>query len=105
MKKNKVTEAIVKNVNGEYVGKIMFHDIIDTKSTIIAESLANKKSLVFESNLSLVECIEMASNFVGEFIPVREKNTKKYIGSVAEADLFQAYLKLQNQVRFEEKDI
>ena len=105
MKNEKVTEAIVKNIDDEYVGKIMFHDIIDNKLNLTAEYLADRKSLVFESHQSLVECIEMASNFVGEFIPVRDKNSKKYIGSVAEADLFQAYLKLQNQVRFEEKDI
>ena len=52
----------------------------------------------------MVEAIEQASNFVGEFIPVKDIDTGSYIGSINEADLFQAYLRLQNRVLKVEKD-
>ena len=60
--------------------------------------------LVLDSKITLVKSIEEASNFVGEFIPVKNHENNKYIGSINESDLFQAYLKLQNQVLHVEKD-
>ena len=106
MKEKKVTEAVVIDEGGEYIGKILFHDLIINKGNkLSAYKLADTKSMVFDGNLSLAESIEKASNFVGEFIPVKDKLTNKYLGSLTEANLFQSYLKLQNQVRFEEKDI
>ena len=56
------------------------------------------------NNISLVKSIEEASDFVGEFIPVKNFETNQYVGSINESDLFRAYLNLQNQVLFVEKD-
>ena len=66
--------------------------------------LLKNHHLVLNNNISLLKSIEEASNFVGEFIPVKNFKNDKYVGSINEADLFQAYLDLQNQVIFEEKD-
>ena len=68
------------------------------------KSLLKNNHLVLNNNISLLKSIEEASNFVGEFIPVKNFKNDKYVGSINEADLFQAYLDLQNQVIFEEKD-
>ena len=59
---------------------------------------------MLDYKISLVKSIEEASNFVGEFIPVKNFKTNQYVGSVNESDLFRAYLNLQNQVLFVEKD-
>ena len=68
------------------------------------KNLINKNHLVLENNISIVKSIEEASNFVGEFIPVKNFKTNQYVGSINESDLFKAYLKLQNQVLLVEKD-
>ena len=40
----------------------------------------------------------MASDFVGESIPVINRSEGKMVGVVTEADLFQLYLSLQHRV-------
>ena len=67
-------------------------------------SIIDNSHLVLDCKISLVKSIEEASNFVGEFFPVKDFENNDYIGSINESDLFQAYLKLQNQVLHVEKD-
>ena len=106
MIENKVTEAVIINNRNEYIGKITIYDILNTKikNNNEIKSLLKNNHLVLNNNISLLKSIEEASNFVGEFIPVKNFKNDKYVGSINEADLFQAYLDLQNQVIFEEKD-
>ncbi len=101
----KVTEAVVINNQGLFIGKINIHKVLEeSNSKLLAPSFIEKNSLVLNNNISLVEAIEQVSNFVGEFIPVKDIDTGSYIGSINEADLFQAYLRLQNRVLKVEKD-
>ena len=106
MLKQEVTEAVIINSQNKYIGKISIHDILQTNldDEIKIKNLIKNTHLVLDSKISLVESIEAASNFVGEFIPVRNKNNNEYVGSINESDLFQAYLKMQNQVLHVEKD-
>ena len=106
MLNKEVTEAVVINSDNIYIGKISIHDILQTNldHEIKIKSLIKNTHLVLDSKISLVESIEAASNFVGEFIPVKNSNNNEYIGSINESDLFQAYLKLQNHVLHIEKD-
>mgnify|MGYP001399849408 FL=1 len=106
MLNKEVTEAVVINSDNIYIGKISIHDILQTNldHEIKIKSLIKNNHLVLDSKISLVESIEAASNFVGEFIPVKNSNNNEYVGSINESDLFQAYLKLQNQVLHIEKD-
>ena len=59
-------------------------------------SIKTKKSIKHDA--SLQQSIEIASKFVGESIPVVNKETKEMLGVVSEADLFQAYLLTQNKI-------
>jgi len=106
MLNKEVTEAVVINSDNIYIGKISIHDILQTNldHEIKIKCLIKNTHLVLDSKISLVESIEAASSFVGEFIPVKNSDNNKYVGSINESDLFQAYLKLQNQVLHIEKD-
>ena len=106
MLNKEVTEAVVINSDNIYIGKISIHDILQTNldHEIKIKCLIKNTHLVLDSKISLVESIEAASSFVGEFIPVKNSENNKYVGSINESDLFQAYLKLQNQVLHIEKD-
>jgi len=42
--------------------------------------------------------MEVASGFVGESIPVVDRDTGQLYGVVTEADLFQLYLSLQTRI-------
>ena len=43
--------------------------------------------------------MEVASNFVGETIPVIQQESGQIVGVVSEADIFDAYLTTQSHVR------
>ena len=104
--KDKVTEAVIISKQNEYIGKITIYDTINSKVDNKKEikKLLKDNHLVLNNNISLVKSIEEASNFVGEFIPVKDFETNQYVGSINESDLFRSYLELQNQVLLVEKD-
>ena len=106
MSEKEVTEAVIINHKNEYIGKISIYDILRSKlnNQSPVNKVINENHLVLDSKTTLVQSIEEASNFVGEFIPVKNNYDNQYIGSINESDLFQSYLKLQNQVRHVEKD-
>ena len=103
---NSATEAVIISNENKYKGKISIYDIIKSKKNESENiiSLIDSSHLVLDYKISLVKSIEEASNFVGEFIPVKNFENNDYIGSINESDLFQAYLKLQSQVLNVEKD-
>ncbi|MAC61184.1 MAG: hypothetical protein CMN37_04770 [SAR116 cluster bacterium] len=106
MSEAEVTEAVIINDRNEYIGKISIYDLLKSKvkKQSPVRKVINQNHLVLDSEITLVKSIEEASNFVGEFIPVKNHDDNKYVGSINESDLFQAYLKLQNQVLHVEKD-
>ena len=48
---------------------------------------------------SILQGIETCKNFVGESIPVVNKETHNFVGIITESDLFKAYLDLNRQIR------
>ena len=61
------------------------------------------KPLVINSKLSVSEAIVIASDFVGESIPVVD-GSNTLLGVITEADLFSAYLNVQSEITEIEKD-
>ena len=59
--------------------------------------------LSLTSDQDMLEVIEVASGFVGETIPMIEQPSRKMIRVVSEADLFSAYLDIQEHVQGVEK--
>ena len=106
MSEAEVTEAVIINDRNEYIGKVSIYDLLKSKlnKQIPVRKVINQNHLVLDSKITLVKSIEEASKFVGEFIPVKNNDDNRYVGSINESDLFQAYLKLQNQVLHVEKD-
>ena len=47
---------------------------------------------------SVMQAIEVASNFVGETIPVIDEENGMMVGVVSEANIFDAYLATQTRV-------
>ncbi len=54
-------------------------------------------ALTIKSDASLQQAIEAASNFIGETIPIVERESNIFIGTVNEGDIFTLYLELQGQ--------
>ena len=93
-----VTEAYLLDNKNTFLGKIIITDIVRQNPNQLAKNFCIDNPLSIKNDASLQQCIEAASEFVGETIPVIDRQTNVLQGVVSEADIFQAYLKLQNNV-------
>ena len=99
-KKSAFTEAYFTNNKGFLIGKTRVNFLLTEKNTAIVE---DPSPLTLNSNLNVSDAILKASNFVGESIPVVD-DSGKLMGVLSEADLFQQYLKVQDDISYIEKD-
>jgi CIC family chloride channel protein len=91
------TEAYIVFDNGKYVGKLNLGSLIlgDPKGQVI--DFIEADALTIKSDASLQQAIEAAASFIGESIPIVERESDIFIGTVNEGDIFKLYLELQGQ--------
>ena len=90
------TEAYLVAQDEAFVGKVTLHHLIGKAGSVAAHKLNEPVSI--KSDASLQQAIEVASTFVGESIPIIDRDKNRLEGVVTEADLFQLYLTLQSRV-------
>ena len=95
--KNKDTEGYVLSKDDLLIGKIRLIDIVDKKNQQITTFLQDKP-IILNSNISLLDAIKKLSNFVGESIPIIDKQSKKLIGIISENDVLAAYLEISDEI-------
>ncbi len=93
-----VTEAYLLDNKDTFLGKIIITDLVKQNPDLPARNFCIDNPMSIKADASLQQCIEAASEFVGETIPIIDRQTNVLQGVVNEADIFQAYLKLQNNV-------
>jgi len=90
--KAKCSEGYIIDPKGVLLGKIMLPEILLLKDkSIPPEPSLYKKYLYLEENNSILESIELIKDFVGESVPVIDKN-KNILGVISESDLFNQLL-------------
>ena len=92
------TEGYIVDENGGFTGKVSLHALIGLPAKAVASETADSEPISIKHDASLLQAIEVASNFVGESLPVINRDTGHLLGVVTEADLFGLYLGLQNRV-------
>ena len=92
------TEAYLIDGQGIFLGKVGLHDLIAVPAKTSVAGLADATPIFIKHDASLQQAIEVASRFVGESIPVVNRDTGEMLGVVTEADLFQLYLSLQTRI-------
>ncbi len=103
MVKHQHNEAYLIDRNNVFLGKLHLGKLIEADRENSLDELADKASLSIKSDASLQQAIEAASNFIGESIPVIDRGTGQFLGSINEGDLFKLYLQLQGQTQDLEK--
>ncbi|XDZ64937.1 chloride channel protein [Alphaproteobacteria bacterium LSUCC0684] len=78
-----------------YGGKFTLKQLIPLSGGERIASVADLEAISIKHDASLMQAIEIASDFVGESIPVLNRETGEMIGIVTEGDIFQLYLKTQ----------
>ena len=97
-----VTEGYFKNDNDDFLGKLRLINIIDKKNTK-AFNFKDKKVITLKPNNSVLESIQILSNFVGESVPIVD-NKLKIHGIISENELLKSYDAISKQIKNIEKN-
>ena len=93
-----MTEAYLIDDDTIFHGKLGLHELLSQKADAPVLPLADSAPISIKHDASLQQAIEVASDFVGESIPVINRSEGTMVGVVTEADLFKLYLSLQHRV-------
>ena len=91
------SELIVTNQKGEFRGKISSLSLFNKVGQISQVGVLDEECMIIENDASLQKAMEIASSFVGEIIPIIDKQTNKAVAVITEGAIFQAYLSKQSQ--------
>ncbi len=98
MSKYDYSEAYCLDANGRFLGKCKLSEIVHSKKSNHAKTHLERDSRSIKLDASIMQAIEVASDFVGESIPVISRSDGKLAGVVTEADIFQAYMSTQVKI-------
>jgi CIC family chloride channel protein len=93
-----LSEGYLISDRQELVGKVTLQRLVSLRNGATLKGAADRTPLSIKHDASLQQAIEVASGFVGESIPVVDRETGRLHGVVTEADLFQLYLSLQTRI-------
>ena len=83
---------------GQFYGKIELHSLIGKSSESKIEKFADRNCVTLKHDASLQQAMEAAANFVGEAIPIINRETNRVVSVITEGAIFDAYLKVQDTV-------
>ena len=95
---SKLTEGYVLEKGDVLLGKISIQALINASSEGTIKGLIDKDPVSIKDDASLQQAIEVASNFIGETMPIINRSSGKIIGVVNEGDLFKLYLSTQSKI-------
>ena len=82
----------------DFVGKFSLQQLLLVGRSEKIKAHLMSDPVILNHDASVMQAIEVASNFVGEAIPVVDHNNNEFLGVVTEADIFQAYLSTQSRI-------
>ncbi|MDG0986135.1 MAG: chloride channel protein [Paracoccaceae bacterium] len=97
MSKIDQSELIVVNQSGEFIGKTNSLSLFNKEGSLSSAEVIDKDCVFIDHDASLQIAMEIASNFVGEVIPIVHSDQNKAVAIITEGAIFQAYLSKQNQ--------
>ena len=100
MTEKQMTEAYIVDDEHLLLGKINVLSLVEDRENYMEKM--EKNPVTLSSDNALTEAIEIASNFVGESIPIVEE--KRLVGAITEGDLFTKVLALEDDLRNEETE-
>ena len=92
-----VSEGYLLHDN-RYLGKFTLQELMKLTDDQPVAAAADSDAISIKHDASLMQAIEVASDFVGESIPVINRETGQMLGIVTEGDIFRLYLKTQNNI-------
>ena len=93
------SEGYCLGKDNDFLGKCSLQQLLLAKHGDRVDAHLMPQPVMLNHDASVMQAIEVASDFVGESIPVVNQNQNKFQGVVSEANIFQAYLTTQTRIR------
>ena len=93
-----MSEGYCIDANNKFIGKFALTELLAAPRQASLEQCLMTDPVMLDHAASVLQAMEVASNFVGETIPIINEETGLMIGVVSEANIFDAYLTTQSQV-------
>ena len=103
MREKQQTEAYVISGNGCLAGKLSIHQAIEAESKSVFNFLDSQPILLHLDD-PLSTAMHVVSDFVGESLPIIDRNDRRFLGVITEGDLFKAVITVQSDVRSSERE-
>ena len=103
MRQAEQTEAYVVSDSGRLAGKLSVHQAIQADNQTVFQ-FADSNPVLLNIDESLQHAMHTVSNFVGESVPIIDRETRELLGVITEGDLFKAVIDVQSTVRHQERD-
>jgi CIC family chloride channel protein len=94
----KASEGYCIGADKKFIGKFALPQLLSAPCQAALEQHLVTDPVVLKHDASVLQAMEVASNFVGETIPVIHHENGQMVGVVSEADIFDAYLATQSRV-------
>ena len=93
-----MSEGYCIDADNKFIGKFALSELLSAPRQASLEQHLMADPVVLNHAASVLQAMEVASNFVGETIPIIDEETGLMVGVVSEANIFDAYLTTQSQV-------
>ena len=93
-----MNEAYVLAGERDFIGKVTLQQLLLAEPKTAITSLLQQNPISIKSDASLQQAMEIAVEFIGESIPIIDRDTNEMLGIITEGDLFKDYLQLQNRI-------
>jgi len=103
MRQAEQTEAYVVSDSGRLAGKLSVHQAIQADKQTVFQ-FADADPVLLNLDDSLQHAMHTVSDFVGESVPIIDRETRELLGVITEGDLFKAVIDVQSTVRHQERD-
>ena len=103
MRQAEQTEAYVVSDSGRLAGKLSVHQAIQADKQMVFQ-FADADPVLLNLDDSLQHAMHTVSDFVGESVPIIDRETRELLGVITEGDLFKAVIDVQSTVRHQERD-
>ena len=93
-----MSEGYCIDADNKFIGKFALTELLPVSRQVSLQQHLMTNPVKLNYAASVLQAMEIASNFVGETTPVIDEENGFMVGVVSEANIFDAYLATQSRV-------
>jgi CIC family chloride channel protein len=91
------SEGYCVDGQNKFLGKFLLVELLGTDENLTLADLCLLSPIVLSERDSVLDAVKIATDFVGESMPVLSSDTGQILGVISEADIFKAYIIVQKE--------